>query len=211
MSVIRPGSWWAWCLLSLSLLAVPARAHDMSIAEMEVREVGGGEFLWQWTATDRESTSDLTPAWPSHCGVEATRLRCGAQGLQGELSIDDVGRRYSAAIVKVFWADGARRVYTLTAAQPVALLYGAADERRGTFEVAKAYVVLGVEHILTGFDHLLFVLGLLFLVGFRRRLVATITAFTLAHSLTLALSALRRACTGMGLATPEHRFAVRAS
>jgi hydrogenase/urease accessory protein HupE len=51
-------------------------------------------------------------------------------------------------------------------------------------------VVLGIEHILSGLDHLLFVLGLLFLVGFNRRLVGTITAFTVAHSLTLALSAL---------------------
>jgi len=54
----------------------------------------------------------------------------------------------------------------------------------------RAYTVLGVEHILTGFDHLLFVLALLFLVGFNRQLLFTITAFTLAHSLTLALSAL---------------------
>ncbi|MES2228741.1 MAG: HupE/UreJ family protein [Pseudomonadota bacterium] len=50
--------------------------------------------------------------------------------------------------------------------------------------------MLGVEHILTGFDHLMFVIGLLFLVGFNRRLVLTITAFTAAHSLTLASSAL---------------------
>jgi len=51
-------------------------------------------------------------------------------------------------------------------------------------------VQLGVEHILSGVDHLLFVIGLLFLVGFRRRLVLTISAFTLAHSLTLASSAM---------------------
>src|SRR5690242_1477012 len=56
-------------------------------------------------------------------------------------------------------------------------------------EIARAYLVLGVEHILSGVDHLLFVAGLLFLVGFRRRLVGTITAFTVAHSLTLASSA----------------------
>jgi hydrogenase/urease accessory protein HupE len=57
-------------------------------------------------------------------------------------------------------------------------------------EIASAYTALGVEHILTGVDHLLFVIGLLFLVGFNRRLVWTITAFTAAHSLTLACSAL---------------------
>jgi hydrogenase/urease accessory protein HupE len=57
-------------------------------------------------------------------------------------------------------------------------------------EIARAYLVLGVEHILTGFDHLLFVFGLLFLVGFRRKLVWTISAFTAAHSITLASAAL---------------------
>src|SRR6185295_7555065 len=64
------------------------------------------------------------------------------------------------------------------------------EDRRGAAAVAWAYAVLGVEHILTGFDHLMFVIGLLFLVGFERRLVWTITAFTAAHSLTLASSAL---------------------
>ena len=60
----------------------------------------------------------------------------------------------------------------------------------GTFEVVQTYTVLGIEHILTGFDHLLFVLALLILVDGVRRLVATITAFTLAHSITLALASL---------------------
>ena len=55
-------------------------------------------------------------------------------------------------------------------------------------EIARAYTVLGIQHILSGVDHLLFVASLLFLVGFRRRLIGTITAFTLAHSLTLACS-----------------------
>jgi len=65
-----------------------------------------------------------------------------------------------------------------------------ADDQRGLVEIAHAYTLLGVEHILTGIDHLLFVIGLLFLVGFNRRLIWTITAFTAAHSLTLACSAL---------------------
>ena len=90
----------------------------------------------------------------------------------------------------MFWIGGQTRVYTLTAAQPSVQLYGAADDPRGMLEIAKAYTVLGVEHILTGFDHLLFVIGLLFLVGFQRKLIWTITAFTAAHSLTLASAAL---------------------
>ncbi len=60
----------------------------------------------------------------------------------------------------------------------------------GAAKSPRAYVVLGIEHILGGFDHLLFVFALLFLVGFEQRLVWTITAFTAAHSLTLASAAL---------------------
>ena len=101
-----------------------------------------------------------------------------------------MGKRYSAALVKIHWLDGQMRVYTLTGSQPSIQLYGSADDRRGWSEVASSYLVLGIEHILSGIDHLLFVVGLLFLVGFRRKLVWTITAFTLAHSLTLASAAL---------------------
>jgi hypothetical protein len=103
--------------------------------------------------------------------------------------------------VKVFWLHGDTRVYTLTASQPTVHLYGAADDNRGMGDVAKAYVVLGVEHILSGIDHLFFVIGLLFLVGFNKRLLWTITAFTAAHSLTLAL----RRWAGSRCARPRWR------
>jgi hydrogenase/urease accessory protein HupE len=178
-------------LTTLALLARAGTAHEMSMAEMELRETARGEFLWQWTAVgNRPASAGLTPVWPEGCVAEANVLRCGERGMQGTLAVEGVGKRYSAALVKVFWLDGQSRVYTLTAGQPTVQLYGSADDRRGMGEIAWAYTILGIEHILTGLDHLLFVVSLLFLVGFNRRLVATITAFTLAHSLTLALSAL---------------------
>lgn len=180
-------------LLAALLLAAfgAARAHELSIAEMEVRQLSAAEFLWQWTASgNKPAAEELTPRWPEGCTAQTHLLRCGPQGLAGTLAVDGVGRGgYSAAIVKVFWSDGSVRAYTLTGSQPSAQLFGGAEDRRGAFEVARAYGVLGVEHILSGWDHLAFVLGLLFLVGFNRRLVATVTAFTLAHSLTLALAA----------------------
>lgn len=184
---------WLRCLFltALAVLGTAASAHEMSMAEMELRETARGEFLWQWTATnDRQVGDGLKPVWPEACRAEANVLRCGAAGLTGSLAMDGVGKRYSAALVKVFWLDGQFRVYTLTAGQPTVHLYGSADDQRGMGEIAWAYTLLGIEHILSGIDHLLFVIGLLFLVGFRRRLIGTITAFTAAHSLTLALSAL---------------------
>ena len=177
----------------LALASVVAHAHEMSMAEIELRETAHGEFIWQWSASNdkqRTVSLDLTPRWPQACAVEANALHCGGEGLKGTLSIDGVGRSYSAVLVKVYWLDGQARVYTLTGGQPSVQLYGSADDRRGRGEIARAYLALGVEHILGGIDHLLFVFGLLFLVGFQRRLVWTITAFTVAHSLTLASAAL---------------------
>ncbi len=187
----------AWLTLALvvaaATLAVPAHAHEMTMAEMEVRETSPGEFLWQWSATNdkRPLDDDLIPHWPASCAPGPSVLHCGAGGLKGTLSVAGVGTRYSAAIIKIFWLDGQSHAYTITSAQPSVQLYGSADDQRGRGEVARAYTILGVQHILSGLDHLLFVAGLLFLVGFRRarRLIGTITAFTLAHSITLACSA----------------------
>jgi hypothetical protein len=181
----------AWLLAALVLAPALAWGHEMTMAEMEVRETAPGEFLWQWSAANdkRPMGNDLVPLWPASCTADPNLLHCGPAGLTGTLGMTGVGKRYSAALVKVFWLDGSNRVYTLTAAQREVRLYGSADDRRGGGEIARAYTILGVQHILGGIDHLLFVAGLLFLVGFRRKLIGTISAFTLAHSLTLACSA----------------------
>ncbi|HKU14977.1 MAG TPA: HupE/UreJ family protein [Steroidobacteraceae bacterium] len=188
-------------LAMLALLSNAALAHEMTMAEMELRESSPGEYLWQWTAVGNVAPGDeLKVLWPEGCKsevgaveegeVDAGVVRCGPAGLSGTLAVEGVGQTYSAVMIKVYWLDGPGRVYTFTTAQKTAQLFGSAEDKRGMGEIAKAYTVLGVEHILSGFDHLMFVLALLFLVGFNKRLLFTITAFTLAHSLTLALSAL---------------------
>ncbi len=190
----RPWRWpWRWLLALLGACALlsDAHAHELSIAEMEMREVARGTFNWQWTASgSRPAATELAPVWPAGCVAEQNQLRCREGGLKGSLSVDGVGQRYSAAIIKIHWLDGQMRVYTLTKGQAGVQLFGSANDQRGWSEIAWTYITLGVDHILHGFDHLLFVLGLLFLVGFRRKLVWTITAFTAAHSISLALSAL---------------------
>lgn len=184
----RLSRWLAALLLTLGGAA--AGAHELSMAEMQVREIAPGQYIWQWTASgDRAPSSVLTPVWPAQCADNEGQLDCGEQGLTGMLHIEGVGERYSAAIVRIYWRDG-DSVFTLTQGQPEVQLFGSAEDRRSLVQITGAYLVLGVEHILGGIDHLAFVVGLLFLVGFRRQLVWTITAFTVAHSLTLVLSAL---------------------
>ncbi|WP_374594112.1 HupE/UreJ family protein [Aquabacterium sp.] len=197
-SLLRHAPRWAWARLMRHLLiaalvlpSLGARAHEMSMAEMNVREMDPGVFLWQWTPTEKFPVAgEIDIDWPSGCKVDANMLRCGADGLRGTLTAQGVGQHFSAAMIKVAWLDGQSRVYTLTKAQRSVQLYGSAEDQRGMGDIASAYTLLGVEHILSGYDHLLFVLGLLFLVGFNKRLIWTITAFTAAHSLTLASAAL---------------------
>jgi len=179
-------------LLWLAMWAGAAYTHEMSMAELDMRETAKGQFIWSWgqSGTNQPIAADLRPVWPEGCAAssEELSLKCPAAGMVGTLAVDGVGKRYSAAMVRVVWLDGQSRVYTITTAQPAVYLYGAADDPRGWKDIVVAYTALGVEHILSGIDHLMFVMGLLFLVGFNRRLVGTVTAFTVAHSLTLASS-----------------------
>ena len=172
--------------IALALLAGTAAAHEMSMAEMELRQISPKEFLWQWTASGNRPASEvLKPIWPEGCLAEENVVRCGDAGLSGTLAIAGIGKGYSAAMVRVYWLDGRMRVYTIAAGQPRVSLSGSANDTRSG---AWAYLYLGIEHIMLGVDHLLFVLGLLLIVQDRWMLLKTVTAFTVAHSITLAVA-----------------------
>lgn len=175
----------------LLVCSLPALAHEMSLAELSLHEISPGEFQWQWGLTEKRPPYEvLKPIWPEGCVAEDLTVRCTNGAMKGPLTIEGVGQTYSAVLLKIQWADGQDSTYTLTGAKPTVQLFGSARDQRGFAEIASVYLRLGVEHILSGYDHLLFVCSLLFLVGFTRKLVWTLTAFTLAHSITLALCAL---------------------
>jgi hydrogenase/urease accessory protein HupE len=90
------------------------------------------------------------------------------------------------ALVRIEFTDGGAWVKRLTPQEPVATI----PERQSGWSVVSVYLKLGVEHILLGIDHLLFVLSLLLITRGTRLLVKTVTAFTAAHSITLALATL---------------------
>ncbi len=181
-------------VLSVVLLmsGAEAYAHEMTMADLTMREVAPKEFVWSWGIPGKNTpiSQDLTPVWPEGCVGDAKTVRCGERGFAGNLTINGIGKNYSAVILRITWQGEQRSTFTLTKNQPTARLFGSARDERDVWQVAHTYVVLGIEHILSGIDHLFFVISLLLLVGFRRQLLATITLFTVAHSLTLAASAL---------------------
>jgi hydrogenase/urease accessory protein HupE len=110
-----------------------------------------------------------------------------AGGLSGK-RIDFVGLQATITdvLVRVRMLDG---TYSTTLVSPSRPWIDVATSR-GLLEVAGAYVKHGIEHILFGYDHLLFVLALILIVRSGRVLLLTVTAFTVAHSITLSLAAL---------------------
>jgi hydrogenase/urease accessory protein HupE len=122
------------------------------------------------------------PIWDGAAYMARWTASCpgGLEG--GTVRIDGLDRTSTDVLVRFDFADGASETRRLTPGDSAFQV----PAQPGRFEVARTYFLLGVEHILTGIDHLLFVLALLILVKGARRLVATVTAFTIAHSLTLA-------------------------
>lgn len=183
-------------LLLLILAGSSAWAHEPSMASLELREVRPGSFVGRWLLTSTGGEDSLRPIFPPQCRWAPPELDCGSEGLQGKLGFVGIGTTQSAVLVRIVPLTGEAQSHTLTPVQPTATVRNRPRETASDYaELVGGSTVLGLEHILLGPDHLLFVLGLVWIVGWRWMLVKTITAFTVAHSLTLGVAA-------FGIATP---------
>ncbi len=188
--------------LLLALLGATAHADVFRPAYLELREVDRDTYdvLWRVPAQDEslrlgihvrfppdvETLSEPRGAYFSGAYTERWRVR-RASGLVGQtIRIDGLSGSIADVLARVERADGTSQVERILPARPSFTVAASA----GDAEVARAYLVLGIGHILGGFDHLLFVTALLLIVRGVRRVLATITAFTIAHSFTLAAATL---------------------
>ena len=193
-------------LLLFGILAsVPSaevRAHPLAPALLDIRESEAGRADVSWkTSLLRVPGSNVQPVLPSSCravtsptliqGTNSVTTRwsvsCEPRSLVGQrIGVEGLARAKIDALLRISLADGRVVLRVLRASEPFVTV----PERDGHFDITRAYLGLGVEHILLGLDHLLFVFGLLLLVGGVRLLIQTLTAFTLGHSVTLALAIL---------------------
>lgn len=177
-------------LLALAILLTgPAAAHQISLAVLQFKETQAGRYTVRWVAKPLEGEDSLRPLFPPHCVLNDPILDCGKTGLVGQIGFEGLGSTQSAAMFRILGLDGVTRVATVTPSKPTARLAPSFEDEtwEGRAEVAAAYTLIGIQHILLGIDHLLFVLGLMYVVSGTRALVKTVTAFTIAHSVTLAL------------------------
>jgi hydrogenase/urease accessory protein HupE len=191
-------------VLACALLVVGARsasAHEVRPGLLELRETSPGTYslLWKKPAGG-ESEIQIAPVVPAECelstadqqlptpGAFITRgvLRCDG-GIQGKtLAIAGLESTVTDVIVRLEMLDGRKWTAIVHPSQPWVQI--AASQTR--MAVVGSFIVEGIRHILFGADHMLFVLGLLLIVKDRWMLLKTVTAFTVAHSITLGIATL---------------------
>jgi hydrogenase/urease accessory protein HupE len=188
--------------LALSLagqlvLALSAQAHELRPAYLEMRETVPETFSVLWRVPARgDLRLALDVRLPASCHTLAEPTRSGeldtfvdrwttvcAGGLAGQaIAIEGLQSTMTDVLARLEYRNGAVELVRLTPETPRVALAGV----QSVWQVARTFFMLGVEHILTGYDHLLFVLVMILLIRDRWVLVKTVTAFTLAHSITLA-------------------------
>ncbi len=192
----------AGIVLALLFAFSSAQAHDIRPAYLELKETAPGQFSVLWRtpvmagmrlpvvlklSDEVRNLKDPVVQELTDSLVERRWIQVGPHGLAGkriefpglQLTITDV-------LVRFEMLDGRKGATIVRPSQP----WFESDAAPSKLRVAGAYLRLGIEHIWSGIDHLLFILALMILVRGTRRLVATVTAFTVAHSITLAAATL---------------------
>jgi len=175
-------------LLVLLVLACAPRlalAHGFNHGVLALHERADHRFDVAWTAPIDTASGEVAvePHYPRGCTLAGALLACDG-GLEGDITFPGLTASRAQVVVMVQLLDGRRVEGIATPSNPAVAVH--AGQTSG---VVQRWIRTGFEHVLTGLDHVAFVIGLFLVVGARRRLIATVTAFTVAHSVTLALAA----------------------
>jgi hydrogenase/urease accessory protein HupE len=187
-------------MLLITAYAPHAVAHEVRPAYLELRQTAADTFevLWKVPALGdtmrlglyvrlpetSENLAEPRGRFAADAYIERWSIRHAKALVGSTISIDGLQTTLTDVLVRIERLDGTTQVARLLPTSPSLVV----EASPSGWEVVWTYLVLGVEHILLGIDHLLFVLGLLLLVDRRWTLLKTITVFTVAHSMTLALS-----------------------
>jgi hydrogenase/urease accessory protein HupE len=190
------------CSILFLLASSSVSAHEVRPAYLELRQTGAETFdaLWKVPARGDDlrlglyvefppGTANLTTPRVSianNASIERWSVKRAGGFTGGTIHIAGLAATMTDVLVRVERLDGTTQVTRLASSNPSFIVAAVP----GAVQVAATYGRLGVEHILTGIDHLLYILAMLFLVKGWKRIVATMSAFTATHSLTLTAAAL---------------------
>jgi len=192
----------AFFWLAAILMPALVEAHESRPAYLQIRETGPGRYdvLWRTPVNVEvpllvmlqlpdavKNTTEPVIQRLNDSTIERRRIEIPNGELAGQ-RIDFVGLQATITdvLVRASWLDGRQVTEIVRPTRPWVEL----SDRQSAWQVATTYATLGIEHILMGIDHLLFVVGLMIIVRSIRSLIKTVTAFTVAHSITLGLATL---------------------
>jgi hypothetical protein len=169
---------------ALTFVALAAAAHDFRPGVLSLVETAPGTFDVAWTPPldSRGEGSKVDVRYPAGCQLHDRVLNC-AGGLSGTIRFEGIHAPSMRIAVEIQRLDGASSEWLVQSDDPTV------DPTAAAPRALWGWIRLGITHIYAA-DHLAFLLGLLLIVGTARRVIATVTAFTVAHSLTLGLSVL---------------------
>ncbi len=185
----------------LLFLANISIADEIRPAYLEVNEESPNTYSVLWKVPIKSGqTLSLAPHFPNSCinktaitshtinGATLQRwyINCTNNIVGQRISIEGSDNNNTEVLLRLKWLDDSVSTSLLKPSAPFYFI----PEKSTTTDIAITYLLLGTEHILLGVDHLLFVFALLLIVSSTRRLIVTITAFTIAHSITLASATL---------------------
>ncbi len=186
----------------IAMVPNPVLAHEARPAYLELQQTDNDTYAMTWKVPakgpdmrlglhvrlpeDCKIVSPVRTTYVAGAFIERSSIR-RAGGITGvEIYIEGLSSTLTDVLVRIARLDGTTQVTRLTPSSPAFVV-----ESSPTFlGVAKTYFILGFQHIWGGRDHLLFVACLMFIARTRKRILVTITGFTVAHSITLALAAL---------------------
>ncbi len=189
------------CGLFLLLLAAGLVADEIRPGYLELNEQSENIFSVIFKIPQNKNQGSVIEAeFPADCisksdvisqavnGASLQRwyIQCADTLVGQRILLKGLAAGNTDILLRLKWLDGSVATVLLKPSQP----FYDIPAQSSDFDIAVTYLVLGTEHILRGIDHLLFVFTLLLIVNNTRRLVATITAFTLAHSITLGAATL---------------------
>ncbi len=185
------------CVILLALVCItPAWADELRPGYLEFTQTTVSDWRLVWKAPMRTGiTPETQPILPKGCLQAGTshrnsaplavittmQVRCAKPVTGARIGLSNFGASQTEVLVRVAPLDQPVQALRLTAKEPIATI----AEQPSRWHVAQAYFAIGVEHILFGFDHLLFVVLLVLLLSGFWTIAKAVTAFTVAHSITL--------------------------
>jgi hydrogenase/urease accessory protein HupE len=184
-----------WLFLAL-LIATPATADELRPGYLDFTQITQTDWTLIWKVPINAGITPQTRLiLPKRCTAQgqpkraltsvalmtAMKFRCKGAIAESVIGLSDFGTSQTDVLLRIAGLDRPVQVMRLTATAPTAII---AVQPNG-IQVASTYFVIGVEHILFGYDHLLFIVSLVLLLGSLWTIAKAVTAFTVAHSITL--------------------------